>query len=80
MKAEKKETERSAVLRDRTGHQGFRYRYTTSINCFVREKRPKNMYMKLGPRGTNGSGNGCHGNGKEKSTKGITNTFECKCV
>ena len=38
------------------------------------------MYMKLGPRGTNGSGNGCHGNGKEKSTKGITNTFECKCV
>lgn len=38
------------------------------------------MWTRQGPGGTNGSGNGCHDNGKEKSTKGITNTYECKCV
>lgn len=38
------------------------------------------MWTKLGPRGTNGSGNGCLDDDKEKSTKGITNTYECKCA
>lgn len=46
----------------------------------LEEKQPKNMWTKLGPRGTNGSGNGCYDNGKKKSTKGITNTYERKCV
>lgn len=48
--------------------------------ALLEEKQPKNMWTKLGPRGTNGSGNGCYDNGKKKSTKGITNTYERKCV
>lgn len=77
--AERKETECSAVPRDSPGHQVFNTDMPHVLIALLQEKRPKNMWMRQGPRGTNGSGNGCHGNGKEKSTKGITNTYECKC-
>lgn len=45
--------------RDRTGRQGCATDLPQVLIALLGEKRPKNKGRKLGPRGTNGSGNGC---------------------
>lgn len=69
-----------SIWKGRPGRSSFQYRHVTVLIALLEEKQPKNKWTIPGPRGTNGSGNGCHDNSKEESTKGITNTCECKCI
>lgn len=42
------------------------------------EEQLRHMWARLGPRDAHGNGNSCHGDNKERQTKGITNMQESK--